>query len=1037
MERDDEGPESRESGRRCHVTLLFSDLCDYTALNEAVDPEHVASMLQTAKTAVRRILEQHGGTLNQFYGDGFLAVFGLPSGREDDSRRAAEAALELHESIRNLHFDFALPAGFVARLHSGIHSGLVFARSSDVREGRYEIVGDPITTAARLCSVAGPDEILASAVSLRGIAPFFETESVAPLRLKGKYEPLPAFRLLSRTGLSTRFEARVQRGLTPFVGRAAELERLSGLASEVHAGRWRVVHIVGDVGVGKTRLLEEYRRSLHATGAQVHTGTCESYGRAPLLQPFLQILAQVFELQPALGRIESARRAEQRLNEIDAALVEHLPALLHLASLGGAVGQGPLELAALQSSLPHALSQLLLALAARRPLVLLLDDWQWADDASYRVLRQLLGSLEREPRPILLVLMTRSLDADDPISSVGEQIALGPLTHADAERAIAALLPHAPELGLVDSIHARSGGNPLFLEELCQAWPFRPRDGEEPPIQPVPSLLHGLIQARVERLPAPLARIAQAAAVIGSEFEAWLLERAIDEPGLAQGLERLVADSLVHESDRPGVYRFKHGVTRDVVYDSVLIVERRRWHAAIAEAIVTRFGPAAQIEHSEPLAYHYAGAGKHTLAASSAELSGDKALASSSLDRARQHYRTALSELEKLATSAHEQARLVKVSRKWAAACVFSPAPEQIEILERALQLSLTLGDVGSVAHSHYWLGWIHYALGDQERAFFHTERALVLAEGDEHHKLRAQLLANLGQIQLVAADPEPAAKNLQSAVAIKHAQAGVTRSAATPVGFVYALGCRGLLQGYLGDFTDAEHCLQTALDRVLGAEHAIEASLLGLLGMVQLWRGRYVECLNTAQQMRRTAERVRGPYVFAMSQTLGGYARFMLRREPEALIELQEAVDWLDEREMRLLISFCFGSVAEALAADGQFEAARRYALRALQRAAQLDRLGEITAQRVLALCCARERRLDQARHHLEQAGAAALARAAPREQAMVQLAWAQCLERDGDADLARSSAARALSEFQSLGMLEHAREAARLCQAPGRKPA
>jgi tetratricopeptide (TPR) repeat protein len=249
----------------------------------------------------------------------------------------------------------------------------------------------------------------------------------------------------------------------------------------------------------------------------------------------------------------------------------------------------------------------------------------------------------------------------------------------------------------------------------------------------------------------------------------------------------------------------------------------------------------------------------------------------------------------------------------------------------------------------------------------------------------------------------------------------------------VYALGCRGLLQGYLGHFTDAEHCLKAALDLVHGAQHAIEASLLGLLGMVQLWRGHYVECLETAQRMRHTAERVRGPYVFAMSQTLGCYARFMLRREPDALRELQEAVDWLEKREMRLLISFCFGAVAEALAADRQFEAARRYALQALERASLLDRLGEITARRVLASCCAAEQRLDEARHHLEQARAAALARAAPREQAMVHLAWAQCIELDSETDGARPSAARALLELRALGMPSHARQAELLCQAKG----
>src|SRR5688500_17836535 len=162
--------------RRCHVSLLFSDLSDYTALNEVSDPELVALLLERTKAAAAAVIEKHGGTLNQFYGDGFLAVFGLPPPREDDVRRAAESALELHEAIRALKLDFELPPGFTPRLHTGIHAGLVFAREADPAAGRYELVGDPVNTAARLCAAASTDEIFVSESAMRGVEAFFETE---------------------------------------------------------------------------------------------------------------------------------------------------------------------------------------------------------------------------------------------------------------------------------------------------------------------------------------------------------------------------------------------------------------------------------------------------------------------------------------------------------------------------------------------------------------------------------------------------------------------------------------------------------------------------------------------------------------------------------------------------------------------------------------------------------------------------------------------------------------------------------------------
>jgi class 3 adenylate cyclase len=620
-----------DQGRRCHVTLLFSDLCDYTALSESADPEDVAAVLQATKTLARQVVQKHGGTLNQFYGDGLLAVFGLPQTSEDDARRAAETALELHAGLRDLSFDFDLPPRFSTRLHSGIHAGLVFARSSDARDGRYEIVGDPINTAARLCSAAGPDEILASEAALRGVAPFFELEGIAPLRLKGKFEPLPAFRLLRKTGLSTRFEARAARGLTPFVGRQGELRRLLDAFEAARRGSFRLCHVTGDVGVGKTRLASELKREL-AEQAAVYAGNSESYGLPPPLQPFLQILMQIFELSPDFSREESLAAIGRRTRALSPALERHRPALEQMLGVATEwTERDPEEIAQRNEA---ALTAVLATSCEERPLCLLLDDWHAADDASYRVLRRLLAAPGEGPRQLLVVTTSRFLERSDPLVELGEVIELGPLDSVDAERAIDALLPHALDMGVAETIRQRSGGNPLYLEELCQAWPYAgARDPELPASQRVPSALHGVIQARIERLPPDLLRLARAAAVIGNEFEVGLLERVLPDDAIVDALPRLAASGLVHATERAGVYRYKHGVTRDVVFDSVRIGERRRLHGAIADVILARSASASVA--CEALAHHYAGAGRPSRAAKYAEMAGDKAALSSSLDRAR------------------------------------------------------------------------------------------------------------------------------------------------------------------------------------------------------------------------------------------------------------------------------------------------------------------------------------------------------------------------------------------------------------------
>jgi len=361
------------------------------------------------------------------------------------------------------------------------------------------------------------------------------------------------------------------------------------------------------------------------------------------------------------------------------------------------------------------------------------------------------------------------------------------------------------------------------------------------------------------------------------------------------------------------------------------------------------------------------------------------------------------------------------VSRKWAAACVYSPAPEQIEVLERALRYTEELGQPAAVAHSHYWLGWIHYALGDQERALLHSQRALELADGSARERLCAQLYANLGQIQLTAAEADTARASLARAVTSKHEHARRASAASVPVGFVYAVGCQGVARGYLGEFDAAYADLRSALSTIEGTGNAIEGSLLGLLAMVQVWQGHHAEAVMTTERMRKTAERVGGPYVYAMSRSIGGYARWMHERSAAALDELTAAVQWLERREMRLFHSFSLALAAEACLADQRHQDAEGYALRALERGEQLDRLGELAARRVLARCRALDpRRAAEAAALLDDARALAVARRSQRELWLVDLARAECLP--GDASARGELARRARRELAALGVrIEH----------------
>jgi predicted ATPase len=273
------------------------------------------------------------------------------------------------------------------------------------------------------------------------------------------------------------------------------------------------------------------------------------------------------------------------------------------------------------------------------------------------VLARLASKLAESPKRVLVLALGRTLERSDPLSALGEHIELGPLDAQATASALRALLPDPLQVGIAENIGARSGGNPLFLEELCQSWPSASRDtASAPATQRVPSLLHGLIQSRLERLPPELGRLVRAAAVIGSDIETWLLASIAPEDDVAAGLERLVLSALVLETDRPGVYRFKHGVTREVAYDSVRIGDRRRLHGAIAEALEARFAGGDERMHCEALAHHHAGAGQASRAARYAELARDAAPQSSSRDRGSFHHRAALDELDQLSVSRAQRA---------------------------------------------------------------------------------------------------------------------------------------------------------------------------------------------------------------------------------------------------------------------------------------------------------------------------------------------------------------------------------------------
>ena len=956
-----------EPGRR-YLTLLFVDLSRSTELAEIMEAEHYAAMLAALRRIYQDTIPRHGGTIVRLQGDGLLGMFGYPITREDDGRGAVGAALEMHQRVRDLRIE--LPIGHSLCLHTGIHSGLVLLQSGDVELGRYELLGPVPNIASRLSDAAGPHEILVSEETLGPASRFFVTGPPQLLQVRGRAAPLLVYRVDARASLAESLNATTRHAPAAFVGRQAELALLELAMDEAMTGAMRSVAVVGPPGMGKTRLVEHFLRRVIQRGCTVLRGYCESELGGEPLQPFHHMLQSLAGETPA--------------------------------------------------PTPSGFAALFVRVAEQHPLLLFVDDWQWADDASHQVLAAL---RKRTSCRLLIVLSTRVTIPINAPSAADQTIALAPLSEIDAGLAIAVRLPGVDPF-IADEICRHASGNPLYLEELCHLAARGDAGRRLGRVQVGTGWLNRLVESRVQLLSPAQIEVVRVAAVIGNVVPAWLLERITGQRADGRLQLGLAEQDFIFPGERAGTLRFKHGITRDIIYESVGLHVRQQLHLRIAEAMQQHSPVESQDEVLEPLALHFDAGGDFVQAARYAEMAGDKALSASALDRARALYRVSLAALDRLPHSPEVALRWVAIVQRLGRVCVFDPVRSELPLYVRAVELAERYGDVVTIGRARHWLGYISYGLGDARAAISHGERALSEAREGHDEILAVQVQAALGEAHCATAQYERALGLLDEAIAVKRLHRSGRH---INVGLGFSLVCRAYLLGDRGLFDEAYACFDDATICVAGVTHEIGATVHGLRSAVLLWQGRWDDAREAADESGRIAEATRSLTQLSIARAMGAYANWMLTRRPEFLQTIFEVTAWLEPRESGLFRSLNHGWLAAGLTYAGRRGEARRHAALALLRERQRDLLGVAMSYRALARDAVASRP-DAANRYINRAFDVARARDSAHELAATQLCAAEIAFRLRQPHRARAMLDEAMTGFERMGMAWHLTEASRL---------
>ncbi len=953
-------PQIPDAERR-QLTVLFCDLVGSTALSAQLDPEELREVVRAYQDTCAKVIARFEGHIAQYLGDGLLVYFGYPLAHEDDAQRAVRAGLGILEALGQLTTRLEQERGVHLAARLGIHTGLVVV--GDVGGGTRQeqlALGETPNLAARLQGIAAPNTLVISAATLPLLGGFFACQSLGTPRLKGVAQPLEVYQVLYEHMARSRLEAAGSTGLTPLVGREAEVGLLRERWAQVKEGLGQVVLLSGEAGIGKSRLVQVLTAQV-ATEPQAWLTPCQCspYYQNSALYPMIDLLERV-----AL-RFDREESHQQKLGKLEGFLVQYglplaeaVPLFAALLSLPLSADYTPLTMSPEQQKQKtlHALLTILLKIAAQQPVLFVMEDLHWVDPTTLEFLSLL---VDQGPTARILTLFTCRPDFSPPWTGRSHltQITLPRLPRHQAAEMIGRVA-HGKSLPaeVVEQVVAKTDGVPLFVEELTKmvldSGLLQAREeryeltGPLPPLA-IPTTLNDSLMARLDRL-AAVKGLAQLGATLGREFSYELLQAVApwDEETLRRGLQQLVEAEFLYQQGLPpqATYLFKHALIQDAAYQSLLRSTRQQYHQRIAQALEARFPDLFETQ-PELLAHHYTEAGVLAQAIPYWQRAGQRAIQRSAHVEAISHLTRGIEVLAALPDTAERTQHELLLQTTLGSVLMATKGQGAAEVGQayaRARELCRHVGETPQLFPVLFGLWRFYLVRAEYQTARELAEQCLSLAQQVQDLALLLQAHFALGVSLLWLGEVVPARAHLEQSIALYNPQEH--RALAFRAGLDLGVWCLSHAAQALWLLGYPDQALRRSHEALLlGQEVSHPPSLAAVLFYVA-----FIHCYR--REAQATQERAEAAMTLASAQglpqwlTVGrllrGWALAMQGQAEEGIAQMRPSLAAWRAMGSGLAVSHYLVLLAEAYGRAGQAEEGLRLLAEAL---VHMDTTGEV----------------------------------------------------------------------------------------------